>query len=57
MGLKPGTLGDYKVGLNWQVTKWLAIEPFSVRVVGPFKNLGDGRETNIIYGASLSFRF
>lgn len=57
VGLKPGIFGDYRVGLSWQTTKWLAIEPFSFRVVGPFQNSGDDRKTQTIFSAGFSAKF
>ena len=56
-GLQPGTFIDYKVGFSWQIEKWLMVEPFSFRIIGPLATMSDGRKTEMIFGSGLTVKF
>jgi hypothetical protein len=56
-GFQSGTLLDYRIGLSYQATKWLNIEPLNVRMIMPLSTMSDGRERQTIWSSGLNLKF
>jgi len=56
-GNDSGVLGQYQGGISWQASKQLTLDLISVKAVTPLTSLSDSRETKIVYGAGITYRF
>lgn len=57
LGFEKAIIGQYHIGLGWSVAKSVTLELPNFKISTPFTSVNDGRKSEFVIGAGLSFRF
>lgn len=57
LGFAKAVIGQYNIGLGWNVTKSVTLDLPNFKISTPLTPVNDGRKTEFVIGAGLSLRF